>query len=221
MQKPGFYIDLAANDPILRSNTFFFDTCLSWAGLCIEAMPRHHERLREHRNCEVIPKCISSTSAPMYFREKGRVGGAAAVVSKTDVAGDEELHRIECTLLDTVLKDREISHVDVLQLDIEGHEMPAISSVNFNKTTIDIIILEKNPAVEEHLISRFGYRKITDQNLGKDVVLLRPGFELLIGKGVVPYSKKRAKGRAQNDMFGLPVVCQSWSVLTDVGGCSR
>ena len=36
MRRKGIYVDLAANDPIWRSNTFFFDVCMGWSGLCIQ-----------------------------------------------------------------------------------------------------------------------------------------------------------------------------------------
>ena len=36
MDKPGVFVDLAANDPVARSNTFVLEHCMGWRGLCIE-----------------------------------------------------------------------------------------------------------------------------------------------------------------------------------------
>ena len=35
----GTYVDLAANDAIFRSSTYFLDACLGWKGVCVEANP--------------------------------------------------------------------------------------------------------------------------------------------------------------------------------------
>ena len=32
----GYYMDFGSNDPVVISNTLFFDKCLGWKGLCIE-----------------------------------------------------------------------------------------------------------------------------------------------------------------------------------------
>ena len=34
--KKGFYVDSGANDAVLISNSYFFDVCLGWDGLCVE-----------------------------------------------------------------------------------------------------------------------------------------------------------------------------------------
>ena len=65
MRRPGVYIDLAANDPFVLSNTFFLDRCRGWRGVCVEPNPQHHRRIRSLRGCELVPNCISNTSEPV------------------------------------------------------------------------------------------------------------------------------------------------------------
>ena len=55
LNRRGFYVDLATNDAIARSNTYFLDRCLGWSGLCIEPNPLHHARIRRERSCELLP----------------------------------------------------------------------------------------------------------------------------------------------------------------------
>ena len=40
--KKGFYVDSGANDYRYISNTFFFDVCLGWEGLCVEPVSSYH-----------------------------------------------------------------------------------------------------------------------------------------------------------------------------------
>ena len=35
MERKGVYVDIAANDPIDFSNTYFYDKCAQWRGLCV------------------------------------------------------------------------------------------------------------------------------------------------------------------------------------------
>ena len=55
----GFYVDLAAAYPKRISNTFFFDKCLGWSGLCIEGSPVRAESLRRERSCVVEELAIT------------------------------------------------------------------------------------------------------------------------------------------------------------------
>ena len=66
-------MDLATNDAIWRSNTYFFDACLGWGGLCIEASEVHYDRIRRERSCTLVPACVSNaTNVSLTF--SGGVG---------------------------------------------------------------------------------------------------------------------------------------------------
>ena len=64
----GFYVDSGANDYRKLSNTFFFDKCLGWDGLCVEADPQYHAGIRAHRSCKLVPQCISNSAILMPFK---------------------------------------------------------------------------------------------------------------------------------------------------------
>eukprot|EP01032_Pedospumella_encystans_P020135 gene20135-22883_t len=57
--KKGFYVDSGANDARKLSNSFFFDVCLGWDGLCVEPMEMYHQEIRQLRTCLLVPECIS------------------------------------------------------------------------------------------------------------------------------------------------------------------
>ena len=42
----GYYVDSGANDATWGSNTWFYDHCLGWKGLCVEAQFKYWHRLR-------------------------------------------------------------------------------------------------------------------------------------------------------------------------------
>ena len=66
----GTYLDLAAAFPKRLSNTFFFDVCLGWTGLCIEGDPakaRNFVQLGSSRSCRFVPAIVSDETAPVRF----------------------------------------------------------------------------------------------------------------------------------------------------------
>ena len=72
--KQGFYVDSGANHPVKLSNTWFFDKCLGWKGLCIEPNTRYHSALRAERTCTLVPECISANTEMLPFAMSGVVG---------------------------------------------------------------------------------------------------------------------------------------------------
>ena len=66
------YLDLAANDAKIGSNSYFFDRCLGWRGICIEANPKYHPGIQATRNCDLIKNCVSDREgAKVNFKFAG------------------------------------------------------------------------------------------------------------------------------------------------------
>ena len=176
LRRRGVYVDLATNDAIWRSNTYFFDACLGWGGLCIEASEVHYDRIKRERSCTLVPACVSNASnvSLTFSGGMGWRGGSSRLSAKSAEAPlRSQDRRLRCRSLDDIFTSTTTKHVDVLSLDIEGHEVQALESVNLRNTRIDIIISE-NPDVKS-LLQRAGYRA---QSAAHDHIFLRPGFEL-------------------------------------------
>ena len=47
--KRGVYVDSGANSAVSLSNTYFYDKCLGWEGLCVEPLPQYHAELSAKR----------------------------------------------------------------------------------------------------------------------------------------------------------------------------
>ena len=75
MKGKGTYIDLAANNHRLGSNTYFLDTCLNWRGICIEAQEKYWENLEKERTCRLEKVCIYSERKMMNFGNTGNGWG--------------------------------------------------------------------------------------------------------------------------------------------------
>ena len=83
----GVYVDIAAHHFKRISNTYyffdvcFFDVCLGWRGVCVEANPVYHAGIRAHRSCDLVPQCASNGTHELNFvlpRNEG-TGGLGGV----------------------------------------------------------------------------------------------------------------------------------------------
>ena len=150
-RRPGVYADIAANDPIHFSNTFLLDHCLGWSGVCVEPSPTHHRSLQLHRRCQLETHCVTDQERDVTFLSDSRpleglgAGLMDRIVPRDDPVALQGLlraryrskirgvvkmkplytqRRMRCLNVTTMLQTRNITHVDVLSLDVEGPARP-------------------------------------------------------------------------------------------------
>ena len=107
----GFYIDSGANEAHHGSNTWFFDKCLGWPGLCVEPNLKYGDALRRERSCTVVQECISDRdNVVLQMTRMGplsRIGGRAPLVAN-----------VTCNTVQTMLSRVGQSIVDFWSLDV-------------------------------------------------------------------------------------------------------
>ena len=155
--RKGLYIESGANDPWRVSNTAFLDYCLGWKGLCIEPTPRHHEKLRTQRSCELITNCLSD------------VEGEGIYINNEEIKeGSEVGTKVECRRLDNILRERNITNVDLWSLDVEGFEFKAMSGMSWGQDfNIQAILMEQQELISgvcmqmgiDYRLTTLGYHK--------------------------------------------------------------
>ena len=157
-KKNGVFIDIGAYDGIKLSNTYFFEKELQWTGVCIEPIPSVFEKLAQNRTCVCIQGCIGSKKGTRDFlhikgysemlsglihnyskEHKKRIGDELTTSRNT-----KELLRVKCYLLNEILTERNIEHIDFLSVDTEGGEYDIIKSIDFDRVSIDVIAVEDN-----------------------------------------------------------------------------
>jgi hypothetical protein len=72
----GTYLDIAAAWPRKLSNTYFFDRCQGWEGVCVEGDPAKVRLLQSERSCVVIPTCVAEARKTVIFTASLSTGGA-------------------------------------------------------------------------------------------------------------------------------------------------
>ena len=153
-KKNGVFIELGALDGILYSNTKFFEDSLNWKGILIEPHPEKFKLLQLNRpNNFLFNNLVSCHEESLTFRYFEDVHAAVSGVENTlpqvllDVYFNRHHHLsqnkilIKPISLTEIVKSTNLTHIDLLSLDVEGHEYEVLKSWDFS-IPIDVILIE-------------------------------------------------------------------------------
>jgi len=155
-KKNGKYIELGALDGVLYSNTKFFEDSLKWSGVLIEPHPNAFKSLQNNRNNNYLfNDLVSSETDELKFRFFCNDHIAVSGVEKTlpqqhfdnwfnhpyIKCKQQKIISIKPRTLTEIVKSTDISHFDLLSLDVEGHEYEVLKSWDFS-IPIDVILIE-------------------------------------------------------------------------------
>ena len=130
--KPGYFVEIGANDGFTFSNTLYLEEYFDWSGLLIEANPRYADSLSQRKNVKIINKAISDQSGLAQFVDAGLYGGLADGIEQqyshyTDPA---PIIHVDCLTLQQVFDQASVPMViDFLSIDVEGGELPIVSQL--------------------------------------------------------------------------------------------
>ncbi|CAB9527877.1 expressed unknown protein [Seminavis robusta] len=179
--KKGTYVELGAYNGMKEANSRFFDVCLGWKGLLIEANPTVFPEVRVNR-----PQAHSMGFAPSC-RQPGEVDFHAAVWTNAGVSGlakayeGTETVKVPCgplqPVLDHIFPPGEA--IDLFALDVEGAELLVLQTIDFSKVQIHVVIVEVENA----------FCKIADNcemRNGVRALMQKTGYQRHFG--VIPYT---------------------------------
>lgn len=185
------YLDVAANHARRWSNTWFFDRCMGWDGVCVEANPRYHGELRRERHCHLIDTCVSDQRRTVRFSMTDAYGGvvkgekerfgvdgglhATAEKFRSEFHGIREL---TCTTLKREMGRLGMERFDFLSLDVEGHELPILEGIDWKRARIAVIVTENRSSMVRRLLEKEGF--VLYMGVLKDYVYVRKDSGLMI-----------------------------------------
>lgn len=145
----GVYVDVASNDPVDRSSTFFFDRCLGWKGICVEANSDYHPATYSVRSCAIVPTCVADRSGKtVVFNMAGGHGGILNERYKFNDKATKSTRSVmrklplNCTTGKEICERHNVRHIDYLSIDIEGGELDFLHGFDFKSTSVNIITVE-------------------------------------------------------------------------------
>lgn len=156
--RSGFFVEAGANDGVSQSNTLYFEQYLGWSGLLVEPVPSLAEQCRRNRpGCRVAnfalvplgdaPAEIEMWSCGLMSFVEGSFKTEEEASSHLRTSQDceqpkPERVRVPTRSLSALLDEYRMPRVDLLSLDVEGFEAPALRGIDFNRHVIDYILVE-------------------------------------------------------------------------------
>lgn len=152
-KKNGVYIELGALDGVLYSNTKFFEDNLNWKGILIEPHPHKFKNLISNRpNNYLYNNLVSCSTENVVFRffvdNYSGVSGVEETLPKehfnnffNSINEPQDRVLIKPKTLTEIIKSTDIKHINLLSLDVEGHEYEVLMSWDFS-VPIDVILIE-------------------------------------------------------------------------------
>lgn len=163
-KKPGFFLEIGADDGIRFSNCKFFEETLNWNGIAIEARKDAYDKLITNRKCNCIHAILSDVEENTNFLNiKGYGLGLSGLINKYDPKHinrinqeiknpnnkGHEIINVQTEKLNNLLDKYNIKNIDFLSIDTEGSELAILKTIDFKKYNIDVITIEDNYQAKE------------------------------------------------------------------------
>lgn len=168
-QKNGVCVDVGANDGDYGSNSALLES-RGWLSILIEPNAALCQQILATRKPYKLFECAASSKeseVTLYLVN----GGALAHGLSTLEPNQENMQRIKnnhfsyqqtqvrSKTLDSLLSDSNISKVDVISIDVEGHELEVLKGLTFEKWKPRIFIIEDNSIFKSNEISAYMNKK--------------------------------------------------------------
>ena len=160
----GFYVDVGANDPVLDSQSQHLEA-LGWTGLLVEPDPDCCELLRKSRSGTVVEMACSSPENAGRQLLLNRAGPHSTLEDRPIALGAvvRSTVAVQCETLDMILQTHAApAGFALLSIDIEGHELVALSGFSFAVWKPKLVLIEDHVThLQKHaLMKANGYQLI-------------------------------------------------------------
>ncbi len=159
-QDHGFFVDVGANDGITGSNSKLFEL-QGWDGLMVEANEDHRDIL-SHRRWKTEFTAVSSEDQVEFNIVKGlgnlhglsRIDACDKFHEHVKEQGGEVIKKtMPAKTLTRILEENDVkSEFDILSIDVEGHELPVLQTLDLKKFRPRLLLIEDNSKGEDQRV---------------------------------------------------------------------
>jgi FkbM family methyltransferase len=162
--RSGYFVEVGANDPRIGSQTWRLEQA-GWAGVLVEPQPDLAEALRRQRRARVFAVACSSPEnagrlMPFY------VAGWMSALDRERMApgvAPQDVIKVPVMTLDQILREAGAPQwIDLLSIDVEGHELEVLQGIDLARWRPRLILIEDHVGnlAKLRFLRRAGYRLI-------------------------------------------------------------
>lgn len=224
--KPGFFVEAGALDGEYLSNTLPLEKEGGWTGLLVEADgDMFDELMGKKRRAWASHSCLATRAHPYMgilikyvrhnnFQDEFARHAAKAHASLLDETGGSTLDRskpghpiyeaVQCLPLATLLLAINITHVDLVSLDVEGAEVGILRHFPWGRVIVDVWVVEHTLASNQSTHDAVHEAEFVNMFLSRGYALFRKSkaFDLALDipnyafvlRGSEPYRRLRVRG---------------------------
>jgi len=144
------FVDVGCNEPIVHSNSYYFEQTLGFEVLAIDALSEIKQLWEEKRpKSEVLITAVGEVSGEVSFdvvsgeEQNSMFSSVSGSSSKAPISA-RRTRTVGVRTLAEIFSERNISRVAILSMDIEGYELPALKGLNFAAAQVGALIIENN-----------------------------------------------------------------------------
>jgi FkbM family methyltransferase len=167
-QVSGFFVDVGAYDPFNASNTLLLYR-KGWRGINLEPEPEALRRFERFRGRDVnLGIAISSHDGDAAFVRAGSFSGLDDPDRFCPDARSDRIVVRTRRLQDVLDEYRPVGDIDLLDVDVEGHDLVVLHSNDWERFRPRIVLVEHHPGAPgdaRPFFSDVGYRLIRKFNL--------------------------------------------------------
>lgn len=130
--RPGFFLEIGANDGFTLSNTVYLEKEFGWKGVLVEANPKYLALLSAREGAVIVNKAVSSKKGQAAFIDAGLYGGLEYSLDeshRSHTSGAASI-MVECMGLQEILDTTAApARIDFVSIDVEGGEVPIIEQL--------------------------------------------------------------------------------------------
>lgn len=165
----GVALEVGGFDGVTHSNTFHFEQ-LGWKTIIVEPMPEFAKKIRANRKAELYECAAGSQQGEAVLN----IAKGAESLSTFSLSGFQlenikyhgavlEQVTVKVRKLDSILASSEVSKLDFVTIDVEGHEKEALAGFTLSNWRPKIVIIEDASmgadSTVKDLMQAQGYRR--------------------------------------------------------------
>lgn len=142
-KREGFFVEVGANDPHYRSQTWLLEQN-GWSGVLVEPQSKHYHSLRAGRpRSQVFAAACSAPGHPgemvLHIAKSDAQSGLSATQAEATYIDSE---RVPVFTLDEILQAADVTRIDFVSIDVEGHQVEVLRGFDLARYRPTLLLVE-------------------------------------------------------------------------------